>query len=165
MRLVIQRVAKASVTINDKTVGRIGKGLVILVGIQNGDTEADAKYLAQKCVNLRIFQDNADKMNLSALDIGGELLAISQFTLYADCKKGRRPSFVQAAAPEQSQPLYFKFVQLLKETGLKVAEGEFGAMMLVEIYNDGPVTIFLDSEELLSQDLKHSTGINHDNWL
>lgn len=148
MRLVIQRVSKAAVTIAGEAKGRINQGLVILVGIQGQDDEEVAKFMAQKSVNLRIFQDEQNKMNLSALEVGGEILAISQFTLYADCKRGRRPSFIQAAAPEISKPLYDKFVAALRETGLTVAEGEFGAMMLVEINNDGPVTIIMDSEEI-----------------
>ncbi len=147
MRAVVQRVTKASVSIGGKLVGKIDRGLVILLGVKNGDTESDAKFLADKCVNLRIFADEAGKFNLSALDVGGELLAISQFTLYGDTRKGRRPSFVEAASPETSQPLYEKFVDYLRENELKVATGEFGAMMLVEIHNDGPVTIILDSKE------------------
>jgi D-tyrosyl-tRNA(Tyr) deacylase len=147
MRAVVQRVSKASVSINGKIVGEINKGLVILLGVKNGDTESDAKFLADKCVNLRIFADEAGKFNLSALDVGGELLAISQFTLYGDTRKGRRPSFVEAAPPEISEPLYEKFVAYLRESGLKVATGEFGAIMLVEIHNEGPVTIILESKE------------------
>jgi len=147
MRAVIQRVSNASVSISGKVVGKIEKGLVILLGVKNGDTEADAKFLADKCVNLRIFTDEDGKFNLSALDVKGELLAISQFTLYGDTRKGRRPSFIEAAAPEISEPLYDKFVEYLKGSGLKVATGEFGAMMLVEINNDGPVTIIAESKE------------------
>jgi len=145
MRAVVQRVKKASVSIDGKIVGKINKGLVILVGVKNGDTERDAKFLADKCVNLRIFADEAGKFNLSALDVAGELLAISQFTLYGDTRKGRRPSFVKAAPPAISQPLYEKFIDYLQESGLKTATGEFGAMMLVEIHNDGPVTIILEA--------------------
>jgi len=147
MRAVVQRVSKASISINGKIVGQINKGLVILLGVKNGDDQSDAKFLAKKCVNLRIFADNEGKFNLSALEVGGELLAISQFTLYGDTRKGRRPSFVEAAPPEISKPLYEKFVDYLRESGLKVATGEFGAMMLVEIHNDGPVTIILESKE------------------
>lgn len=147
MRAVVQRVKKGSVSIDGKIVGQINKGLVILLGVKNGDTEADAKFLADKCVNLRIFADKAGKFNLSVLDVAGELLAISQFTLYADTRKGRRPSFIEAAPPETSEPLYEKFIDYLQESGLKVATGEFGAMMLVEIHNDGPVTIILESKE------------------
>jgi len=147
MRAVVQRVTKASVSIEGKIVGSIGKGLVILLGVKNGDSEDDAKFLADKCVNLRIFADAAGKFNLSALEVGGELLAISQFTLYGDVRKGRRPSFIDAAPPEISEPLYQKFVTYLRHSGLKVATGEFGAMMLVEIHNDGPVTILLESKD------------------
>ena len=147
MRAVIQRVSSGSVTIDGKVVGKIGKGLVILLGVKNGDSETDAKSLADKCVNLRIFNDEDGKFNLSALDVGGELLAISQFTLYGDTRKGRRPSFIEAAQPEISEPLYEKFVEYLQESGLKVATGKFGAMMQVEINNDGPVTIIAESKE------------------
>lgn len=147
MRAVVQRVTKASVSIDKKVVGEISKGLVILLGVKNSDTEDDARFLADKCVNLRIFADAAGKFNLSALEVGGELLAISQFTLYGDSRKGRRPSFIEAAPPEISKPLYEKFVTYLQASGLKVATGEFGAMMLVEIHNDGPVTIILESKE------------------
>ena len=147
MRAVVQRVSSGSVTIDGKVVGKIGKGLVILLGVKNGDTEAEAKFVADKCANLRIFADEDNKFNLSAKDVGGEMLVISQFTLYGDTRKGRRPSFVEAAPPEVSKPLYEKFVEYLKENGLKVATGEFGAMMLVEINNDGPVTIIVESKE------------------
>jgi len=147
MRALVQRVTKASVSIEGEVVGKINKGLVILLGVKNGDTASDAKFLADKCVNLRIFADDNGKFNLSALDVSGELLAISQFTLYGDTRKGRRPSFVEAAPPEISEPLYEKFVEYLKESGLRITTGEFGAMMLVEIHNDGPVTILLESKE------------------
>ena len=147
MRALIQRVTKASVSIEGKVVGSIGKGLVILLGVKLGDTNDDANFLADKSVNLRIFADQEGKFNLSALDVGGELLAISQFTLYGDTRKGRRPSFIDAAPPEISEPLYEKFVTYLRQSGLKVATGVFGAMMLVEIHNDGPVTILLESKE------------------
>jgi len=125
--------------------GAIGRGLVILVGVRNGDTEADAEFLAQKCVNLRIFADEQGKFNLSALDVGAELLVVSQFTLYADCRRGRRPGFSDAAPPEISKPLYDRFVQALRTHGLSVAEGVFGAHMVVHISNDGPVTVIVDS--------------------
>lgn len=147
MRAVVQLVSSGSVSIDGKMVGKIGTGLVILLGVKNGDTEADAKFLADKCVNLRIFTDDAGKFNLSALDVGGELLVISQFTLYGNTRKGRRPSFIEAAPPEISEPLYEKFVSFLKQSALKVATGEFGAMMLVEINNHGPVTIIVESKE------------------
>lgn len=146
MRAVIQRVSKASVSIEGKIVGKIGSGLVILLGVKNGDTEADAKFLANKCVNLRIFADEQSKFNLSALDVKGELLVISQFTVYGDTRKGRRPSFIEAAPPEVSEPLYEKFISYLQVSGLKVACGKFGAMMLVEIHNDGPVTVIVESK-------------------
>lgn len=147
MRAVVQRVTKASVSIEGKIVGQINRGLVILLGVKNGDDESDARFLADKCVNLRIFADAEGKFNLSALEVGGELLVVSQFTLYGDTRKGRRPSFVDAAPPEISEPLYQRFVEYLRQSGLKVATGEFGAMMLVEIHNDGPVTLILESKE------------------
>ncbi len=149
MRALIQRVKKGSVTVDNKMIGQIGQGLVILLGVKDGDTEAAADYLANKIVNLRIFQDENGKFNRSALDVGAELLAISQFTLYADTKRGRRPGFSEAARPEISIPLYDTFVEFLKSSGLKVETGEFGAHMVVEIINDGPVTIMLDSEDKL----------------
>jgi len=147
LKAVIQRAKKASVSIGNETVGTIGKGLAILLGISETDSEEDGKYLADKIVNLRIFEDLQGKINLSCLDIKGEFLVISQFTLLADCRKGRRPSFTEAARPEKAIPLYEKFISLLKETGLKVETGEFGASILVEINNEGPVTIILDSKE------------------
>jgi len=145
MRVVVQRVKQASVSVDGELLGRIGQGLVILVGIKLGDTETDARYLAEKCVNLRIFEDEQGKFNRSALEVGGELLAVSQFTLYGDARKGRRPSFIEAAPPEVSEPLYHQFISFLRGSGLKVAEGRFAAKMLVEIHNDGPVTLILDS--------------------
>jgi len=147
MRALIQRVSQASVAVDDKILGKIDHGLVVLLGVKNGDDEKAAQYLASKIVNLRIFEDAAGKFNLSALDVKAEILAISQFTLYADCRRGRRPGFSDAARPEISLPLYQKFVQMLKESGLKVEQGEFGAHMLVKIFNTGPVTILLDSED------------------
>ncbi len=146
MRLLIQRVSKGSVAINGETVGRTDKGLVVLVGVTHTDTVADAEYLANKCVNLRIFTDENDKMNLSLLDIKGGMLAISQFTLYGDCVKGRRPGFDLAAKPELAEPLYEKFVELVRNQGIHVETGEFGADMKVEIHNDGPVTFLLESK-------------------
>ena len=130
-------------------MGRIGRGLVILVGVANGDTERDAVYLAQKAPDLRIFSDDAGKFNLSAIDVKGELLLISQFTLLADTRKGRRPSFIGAAPPQQAEHLFNLFVERLRSTGLKVETGRFQQHMLVEIHNDGPVTIMLDSKEKL----------------
>ncbi len=147
MRALIQRVSQASVAVDDKILGEIDHGLVVLLGVKNGDDEKAARYLANKIINLRIFEDADGKFNLSALDVKAEILAISQFTLYADCRRGRRPGFSDAARPEISLPLYQKFVQILQESGLKVEQGEFGAHMLVKIYNDGPVTILLDSED------------------
>ena len=147
MRAVIQRVTKSSVTVDDKIQGETKQGLVVLLGVKNGDDEAAASYLANKIVNLRIFEDEDGKFNLSALDVNAGILAISQFTLYADCRRGRRPGFSDAAHPEISKPLYDKFVRYLKESGLHVGEGIFGAHMDVEIHNDGPVTIVIDSED------------------
>ena len=146
MRALIQRVSSASVKISDKTVGKITEGLVILLGITHDDTEDDVKFLANKCINLRIFCDENDKMNCSLLDIGGEALIISQFTLYGDVRKGRRPGFSEAARPEHAIPLYEKFIQAVKEYEIKVETGEFGAKMLVDIKNDGPVTLMLESK-------------------
>ncbi|MCR4439371.1 MAG: D-aminoacyl-tRNA deacylase [bacterium] len=145
MRAVLQRVTSASVEIDGAVSGSIGRGLVVLVGVRNGDTRADAEFLAQKCVNLRIFADQQGKFNLSALDVGAELLVVSQFTLYADCRRGRRPGFTEAAPPEVSKPLYDHFVQALRGYGLPVAEGVFGAHMVVHINNDGPVTVIVDT--------------------
>jgi len=149
MRAVVQRVKKGSVEIEEKEIGKIEKGLVILLGVGQNDTEKDAKYLAEKIVNLRIFEDKEGKMNLSVKDINGQILVISQFTLYGDCKKGRRPSFISAALPDKAVKLYDYFVKSIKNYGLKIETGEFQAMMLVKIYNDGPVTILLDSEKLI----------------
>jgi D-tyrosyl-tRNA(Tyr) deacylase len=128
-------------------VGEIGPGFVVLLGIGREDTRADAQYLAEKVVNLRVFEDEEGKMNLSLLDVGGEILAISQFTLYGDCRKGRRPSFTAAAPPEEARALYEGFVQEVAGYGLRVATGQFQAHMLVEIHNDGPVTLLLDSKK------------------
>ena len=147
MKAVVQRVKKGSVSINNKVTRAIDKGVVVLLGISENDTEEDIKYIADRISNLRIFEDSEGKMNLSCIDIKGELLIISQFTLLANCRKGRRPSFVEAAKPEKAISIYNKFILLLRETGLEVKTGEFGASMLVEIYNEGPVTIILDSKE------------------
>jgi len=146
MKAVVQRVKKASVKVSGKTVGKIGPGLVVLLGVGEEDTQKDAKYLADKIANLRIFGDENDKMNLSALETQGEILAVSQFTLYGDTKKGRRPNFVEAAEPKKAEELFNYFVEKLKETGLKVETGQFRAMMLVEILNDGPVTLILENK-------------------
>jgi len=147
LKALLQRVTKASVSIAGEVVGTIGQGLVVFVGVASGDTEKDAQYLAQKTVNLRIFADEEGKFNLSALDIKGELLLVSQFTLLADTKKGRRPSFVEAALPEQAEKLFNYFVEQIYTTDLKVETGRFQEYMHVEIHNDGPVTILLDSRE------------------
>ncbi|MBA7483872.1 D-aminoacyl-tRNA deacylase [subsurface metagenome] len=147
MKALIQRVTGAMVSIAGEEVGRIGRGLVVFVGVAGGDTEKDIDYLVQKTVQLRIFSDVAGKFNLSALDIKGELLLVSQFTLLADTRKGRRPSFTQAAPPNEAEKLFDQFVKQAYATGLKVATGRFAQYMQVEIYNDGPVTILLDSRE------------------
>ena len=147
MKALLQRVTWASVTVDQEEVGRIGRGLVILLGVAGGDTEKDAGYLVQKTVNLRIFADSEGKFNLSVLDVGAELLVVSQFTLLADTRKGRRPSFIDAAPPEQADKLVAYFVEQARATGLKVATGRFQTYMHVEIHNDGPVTIMLDSRE------------------
>jgi D-tyrosyl-tRNA(Tyr) deacylase len=149
MRAVIQRVQGGRVSVEDRTVGEIGQGLVILLGAGPGDGEAEADRLADKIATLRIFADSQGKTNLSLLDVGGGALVVSQFTLYADCRKGRRPSFVYAAPPEVAEPLVDYFARRLRENGVsRVEMGEFGAMMLVEIENDGPFTIWLDTETL-----------------
>ena len=145
MRAVLQRVKEASVEVEDKVAGSINRGLVLLLGARNGDQEEDVKYLVDKCLNLRIFEDDKGKMNLSALEVKAEILVISQFTLYADTKKGRRPSFTDALNPEEAERLYLKFIEMIKEQGLKVESGVFGAKMLVKISNWGPVTFILDS--------------------
>ncbi len=144
MRALIQRVSKASVTVDGETVGAIDQGLVVLVGIAHGDTEEEAEWLARKIAGLRIFEDREGRMNVGLLDIGGEALVVSQFTLYADASKGRRPSFVDAAPPEVAEPLVAYFVDALRDHHVPVEEGVFGAMMMVEIHNDGPVTIMLE---------------------
>ena len=147
MKALLQRVTTASVSIDNKEVGRIGRGLVVFLGVANGDTEKDAQYLAEKMANLRIFADEEGKLNLSALDINGELLLVSQFTLLADTRKGRRPSFIGAAPPTQAEELFEYFVGQVRATGLKVETGRFQAYMQVEIHNDGPVTILVNSKE------------------
>ena len=147
MKALLQRVTGASVSVAGEVVGRIGRGLVVLVGVANRDTEKDVQYLVQKTVNLRLFSDEVDRFNLSALDIKGELLLVSQFTLLADTKKGRRPSFSEAAPPAQAEELFDHFVEQARATGLKVETGRFQQHMQVEICNDGPVTVLLDSRE------------------
>ena len=145
MRALVQRAAAGSVDVAGERIGEIGKGLVILLGVTHSDTEKDAAFLAEKCMNLRIFEDDAGKMNRSLLDVGGEALIISQFTLYGDASHGRRPSFTEAARPEVAIPLYEKFVELCRGYGVRVATGRFGAEMLVSLRNDGPVTILAES--------------------
>ena len=147
MRAVVQRVTSASVTVDGKVVGCIDKGLMVLLGVGQPDTESDARYLAEKIAGLRIFEDEAGKMNLSVEETGGSVLAVSQFTLYGDCRKGRRPGFSHAAAPEQANALYQFFVDCLKDQGLTVATGIFQAEMQVQLVNDGPITMLLDSRK------------------
>jgi D-tyrosyl-tRNA(Tyr) deacylase len=145
MKIVLQRVSEAEVTVGGQSIGRINRGLALLVGVGHGDGEEQARYLAEKCLNLRIFEDDEGKMNRSLLDVGGEILAISQFTLYGDTRKGRRPGFSAAAPPEKAEPLYERFVELLRAGGVKVETGSFGARMSVRIHNDGPVTLILEA--------------------
>lgn len=145
MRAIVQRVRQAAVSVQDQVIGEIGPGLVILIGITHGDDESDARFLAQKIATLRIFEDATGKFNRSVLDVGGSALVVSQFTLYADTRRGRRPDFINAARPELAQPLVERFCALLREEGLAVQTGQFQAKMLVQIHNDGPVTIILDS--------------------
>lgn len=149
MRAVIQRVTSASVTVDSQIVGEIHAGLMVLVGVEEGDGERDFAYIADKVPNLRIFEDEQGKMNLSLLDTEGEILAVSQFTLLGDARGGRRPSFITAARPETANPMYEKLVSHWQERGIKVATGIFGADMKVALVNDGPVTILLDSHKLL----------------
>jgi len=146
VKALLQRVTRASVSVGGEVVGRIGQGLVVFVGVATGDTEKDAQYLAQKIASLRIFSDEEGRFNLSALDIKGELLVVSQFTLLADTRKGRRPSFIEAAPPAQAEEIFERFVEQARATGLRVATGRFQQYMRVEIHNDGPVTILLDSK-------------------
>ncbi|BAM47182.1 D-aminoacyl-tRNA deacylase [Amphibacillus xylanus] len=147
MRAVIQKVSQASVKVENKIVGQIDHGFVVLLGVTHNDTEEDAEYLAKKICHLRIFEDEAEKMNLSLLDVQGSVLSISQFTLYSDTRKGRRPSFTDAARPEQANQLYEYFNQQIESYGVKLETGEFGAMMDVSLINQGPVTIIIDSEQ------------------
>ena len=148
MRAVVQRVDRASVTVEGSITGQIDKGLLVLLGVAEGDTEKDLAYIVDKVCGLRIFEDEAGKMNLSVQDVGGSILAVSQFTLCGDCRKGKRPSFIAAARPETAIPLYERFVAELRDHDLHVETGEFGADMAVSLVNDGPVTLILDTEEM-----------------
>lgn len=147
MRAVVQRVTSSSVTVEGETTGKIDKGLMVLLGVADGDTDKDVTYMVDKIVNLRIFEDENDKMNLSLQDIGGSLLVVSQFTLLGDCRKGRRPSFIEAAKPEIADKLYQKFVDKARSMGIRTETGRFQTHMMVELINDGPVTILVDSNK------------------
>ena len=147
MRAVVQRVAKSRVTVDGRVSGEIEKGLMILIGVEDGDSEKDASYIASKTAGLRIFEDENDKMNLSVKDVGGDILAVSQFTLLGDVRKGKRPSFSRAARPEEADRLYQEVIEELRQEGLHVEEGVFQTHMMVDILNDGPVTILLDSRK------------------
>jgi D-aminoacyl-tRNA deacylase len=146
MRVVVQRSKEAKVTVDGEMTGSITKGFVLLVGVTHEDQETDAAFLAEKVANLRVFEDDGGKMNLSLLDVGGEILSVSQFTLYGDCRKGRRPNFMDAAKPDHALSIYEAFNRCLIEKGLKVETGVFGAMMDVQLTNDGPVTLIIDSK-------------------
>jgi len=147
MRAVVQRVGRASVTVDEQIVGQIERGIVILLGVREGDTEREVDWLAEKCVHLRIFENDEGKFHHSLMDIGGDILVVSQFTLYGDCRKGRRPSFTAAASPEEAEQLYDRFVKMLRNKNLKVETGVFAARMVVEIHNEGPVTLIVDSDK------------------
>lgn len=148
MRAVVQRVSEASVRIEGEITGKIGRGFLILLGVTQGDTPELCSYLAEKCAGLRIFTDDNGKMNLSLKDVGGEVLVVSQFTLYGDCSKGKRPSFIAAAKPDLAIPMYERFIAELMDQGLHVETGRFGADMQVSLINDGPVTILLDTDHM-----------------
>ena len=151
MRAILTRVSSASVTIDGEVVGKIGRGFLILLGVGPEDTEAECRCLAEKCLGLRIFKDENDKMNLGLESVGGEVLVVSQFTLYGNCRKGRRPSFTDAAGPELGNALYEKFLAICEELGYPPQHGEFGADMQVESINDGPVTLILDTDQLMNE--------------
>ena len=147
MRAVVQRVSRAEVRVDDQPIGAIDGGILLLLGAGEGDSDADLEWLLDKVVNLRIFRDDEGKMNRSLLDVGGALLVVSQFTLYGDCRKGRRPSFIRAMEPDAAEAMYLRFVQRARERGLHVETGQFGAMMDVSLTNDGPVTLLIDSSK------------------
>jgi D-aminoacyl-tRNA deacylase len=147
MRACVQRVAASHVTVGDAVVGQIGKGLVVLLGVANGDGDEEVNWLADKVVGLRVFEDEAGKMNRSLVEMGGAMLVVSQFTLYGDCRRGRRPSFIKAAPPELADRLYQAFVARVREAGIEVATGRFREHMLVSLVNDGPVTLWIDTAE------------------
>jgi D-tyrosyl-tRNA(Tyr) deacylase len=146
MRAVLQRVSRARVIVEKETVGEIGSGLLVLLGVARGDSEEQARRLADKVCSLRVFQDEEGKMNRGLLDVGGSALVVSQFTLYGDCKKGRRPSFIEAALPGEAEPLYEMFAEAMRAQGVRTQTGRFGAMMQVELVNDGPVTLIVESK-------------------
>jgi len=147
VRAVVQRVSQGKVAIGDEVVGEIERGLVLLLGVEKEDEESDLEYMVEKVINLRVFPDEEEKMNLSLQDVQGDMLVVSQFTLLGDCRKGRRPSFFTAAPPEKAEEFYDRFVKKIKERGINVATGEFQAMMEVQIFNDGPVTLLIDSKK------------------
>lgn len=147
MRACIQRVSRAQVVVSDETTGKIEQGLLVLLGVAGSDTREQLEWLAEKIVNLRIFEDDQGKMNRSLAEVGGAMLVVSQFTLYGDCRKGRRPSFIAAAPPEQAEQMYVEFVEVVRRLGVPVATGRFRAQMAVELVNDGPVTLWIDTDE------------------
>ena len=149
MRAVVQRVSEASVTVGDQIVGQVGRGFLVLLGVTHKDGEGEARYLASKIAHLRVFEDDASKMNLALADVGGSILVVSQFTLYGDARKGRRPGFTDAAPPDVAEPLVARFADLLREEGVPVAEGQFQAIMQVRLCNDGPVTLILDTAQMM----------------
>lgn len=149
MRAVVQRVSNSKVTVDEAITGQINKGLLVLLGVTHEDNSTDVDYMIDKILNLRIFEDENEKMNLSLKDVGGELLVVSQFTLYGDCRKGRRPSFTNAAKPDMANELYEEFVSKARAFGINVGTGQFGAHMMVDLTNDGPVTMLLDSSKIL----------------